>query len=83
MGSIAENLKEVLVDLTYRGDYTGTEDKRGNTRKIIVPAVYKDQIEKNSGIDSKLYKAMRSKDLWIALFKVDNNRYSKRMEHLE
>jgi hypothetical protein len=28
--ALPENVKEVLTDLTYRGDYTGSEDKRGN-----------------------------------------------------
>ena len=81
--ALPQNVKEVLIDLTYRGDYTGTEDKRGNTRKVIVPAVYRDQIENNSGINSILHKIMEYDSLWRINFQVDDNRYIKRMEHLE
>lgn len=79
--ALPDNVKEVLIDLTYRGDYTGSEDKRGNTRKVIVPAVYKDQQEGLSGKSSKFYKVMRNENLWKSKFNMDNNRHKKRYEN--
>ncbi|WP_299495109.1 pesticin C-terminus-like muramidase [uncultured Shewanella sp.] len=81
--ALPQNVKDVLVDLTYRGDYTGTEDPRGNTRKSVVPAVYQDQIEGNSGAGSKLHKVISNSKLWLSSFNVDDNRYQRRITHLK
>jgi hypothetical protein len=81
--ALSENVKEVLVDLTYRGDYTGSEDKRGNTRKLIVPAVYKDQKKNLSGIQSDFYDAMTDRILWLKNFQVDDNRFKSRQGELQ
>ncbi|WP_052702261.1 hypothetical protein [Marinomonas sp. S3726] len=80
--ALPQNVKDVLVDLTYRGDYTGSKDARGNSRKVIVPAVYKDQIEKNTGADSELALELDNQELWINKLGVDINRFNKRKEHL-
>jgi hypothetical protein len=80
---LPDNVKEVFVDLTYRGDYTGSDDKRGNTRKVIVPAVYKDQQDNLSGDESDFYQVMTDKGLWRVDFKVDPNRVKKRYKELE
>lgn len=69
--------------MTYRGDYTGSEDKRGNTRKVIVPAVYKDQQDNLSGDESDFYQVMTDKEFWRVDFKVDPNRVKKRYKELE
>jgi len=74
---LPQNVKDVLIDLTYRGDYTGTKDKRGNTRKVIVPAVYKDQVEGLKGETSNLNEVISNTDLWKS-FGVDLNRRKKR-----
>ncbi|WP_052702281.1 hypothetical protein [Marinomonas sp. S3726] len=76
-GALPQNVKDVLIDLTYRGDYTGTKDKRGNTRKVIVPAVYKDQVEGLKGETSNLNEVISNTDLWKS-FGVDLNRRKKR-----
>jgi type VI secretion system secreted protein VgrG len=81
--ALPENVKEVLTDLTYRGDYTGSEDKRGNTRKEIVPAVYKDFQEGLSGKSSDFYTIMENLALWRDDFKVDLNRRGKRLGGLK
>jgi peptidoglycan hydrolase-like protein with peptidoglycan-binding domain len=80
--ALPENVKGVLIDLTYRGDYTGSEDKRGNTRKLIVPAVYQDQQEGLSGKKSKFYKIMKNENLWKNTFDLDINRFTSRWESL-
>jgi hypothetical protein len=77
--ALPDNVKEVLVDLTYRGDCTGSEDKRGNTRKLIVPAVYQDLKEGLSGKSSEFYTIMENLALWRDDFKVDLNRRGKRL----
>ncbi|AWX98953.1 hypothetical protein A8139_02280 [Marinomonas primoryensis] len=76
--ALPENVKEVLIDLTYRGDYTGSDDTRGKTRKVIVPAVYKDQQEGLKGEGSYFYEIMRDPNLWLEKFNVDENRYNNR-----
>lgn len=81
--ALPQKVKDVLVDLTYRGDYTGTEDKRGNTRKVIVPAVYRDQFEENYGLKSKFRSILENEDLWFETFSLDDNRFNKRVQHLD
>jgi len=81
--ALPQNVKEVLIDLTYRGDYTGTEDARGNTRKVIVPAVYRDQIESLTSVDSKFYNVITNEKLWTSLFEVDGNRFDNRIRILQ
>ncbi|EAQ67592.1 hypothetical protein MED121_16734 [Marinomonas sp. MED121] len=80
--ALPKKVKDVLVDLTYRGDYTGTKDKRGNTRKVIVPAVYKDQKDDLKGVDSQLYKVLKNESLWKTTFGVDGNRFTTRRDYL-
>ncbi|TDO99758.1 pesticin C-terminus-like muramidase [Marinomonas balearica] len=81
--ALPQNVKDVLIDLTYRGDYTGSKDKRGNTRKQIVPAIYKDQQEGLSGETSNFYGVMLNKKEWTTKFKVDENRIISRIGTLE
>ncbi|AWX98951.1 hypothetical protein A8139_02270 [Marinomonas primoryensis] len=81
--ALPENVKEVLIDLTYRGDYTGSDDTRGNTRKVIVPSVYKDQQEGLKGDRSDFYRVMKNERLWKIKFGIDDNLHEKRTEKLE
>ena len=80
--ALPDNVKEVLTDLTYRGDYTGSDDKRGNTRKVIVPAVYKDQNKKLIGAKSNFYEVMSDDTLWKVTFSVDRSRFQSRRDYL-
>ena len=80
--ALPQNVKDVLADLTYRGDYTGTKDARGNTRKVIVPAVYKDQKDNLKGVDSQFYKVLKNQVLWKTTFGVDGNRFTTRRDYL-
>jgi hypothetical protein len=82
-GALPQNVIDVLTDLTYRGDYTGSNDARGNTRKLIVPAVYKDFQEGLSGKSSDFYTIMENLALWRDDFKVDLNRRGKRLGGLK
>ncbi|WP_299494363.1 hypothetical protein [uncultured Shewanella sp.] len=79
--ALPQNVREILIDLTYRGDYTGIDDPRGNTRKVVLPAVYQDQISGNTGSDSKFVAALEQ-SFWKESFKVDNNRFDRRIRHL-
>lgn len=81
--ALPQKVKDVLVDLTYRGDYTGTKDKRGNTRKVIVPAVYRDQINNLRDDKSEFYVVLKNEKLWKIDFQVDGNRFTKRQEIFE
>ena len=81
--ALPQKVKDVLVDLTYRGDYTGSKDKRGNTRKVIVPAVYRDQIEENYGLKSKFRSTLENEKLWLETFEVDDNRFNNRVQYLD
>ncbi|MEP7730715.1 type VI secretion system PAAR protein [Marinomonas primoryensis] len=80
--ALPENVKEVLTDLTYRGDYTGSDDTRGNTRKVIVPAVYKDQQEGLKGEGSYFYEVMDNRIFWSEVFGVVNGRILRRRDTL-
>ncbi|AEF55507.1 hypothetical protein Mar181_2474 [Marinomonas posidonica IVIA-Po-181] len=75
---LSEKVREVITDLRYVGHYTGSGDKRGNTRKKIVPAIYKDLKESLSGDSSNLYEIMTNKVMWLTKFNVDENRFDAR-----
>jgi hypothetical protein len=82
-GALPQNVIDVLTDLTYRGDYTGSNDARGNTRKLIVPAVYKDLSEGIFGKTSNLYKVMFRQIEWREIYGVDANRFKRRYEEIK
>jgi len=80
--ALPEKVKDVLVDLGYVGMLTGSGDRRGNTRSLMVPAVYHDQVNQKSGVDSELYQVMKNDTLWRVQFGTDRNRYDARAFHL-
>lgn len=69
------NVKEVLVDLTYRGD------NQPASRKVIVPALVLDVKNGLTKESSNLYKVMKDK-VWMSSFGVDLNRYESRYKEL-
>ncbi|MBT0124579.1 hypothetical protein HAS15_24730 [Vibrio campbellii] len=78
---LSNNVKDVLIDITYRGDNTSSSDKRGSTRKWFVPALVKDQSSNLSGKESHFFKVIADKK-WITLYGVDQNRFELRKSHL-
>ncbi|MDO6583502.1 pesticin C-terminus-like muramidase [Photobacterium sp. 2_MG-2023] len=80
---LPENVREVIIDLVYVGVYTGSNDKRGNSRGKVVPAIYKDLQESKSGASSDFYTVMNDQSFWVTKFKVDNNRFIRRRRHLK
>ncbi|EOV0147213.1 hypothetical protein ACOIXN_004696, partial [Vibrio vulnificus] len=74
------NVKDVLVDLTYRGDNTGSDDPKGSTRAWFIPALVNDIKNDLIGTSSSFYKVMNDKT-WLKRG-VDLNRFEKRWEHL-
>ncbi|WP_217273966.1 pesticin C-terminus-like muramidase [Shewanella sp. VB17] len=80
--SLSQKVKDVLVDLTYRGDNVGFDGKYGSTRKLIVPALVQDQTQGLSGEQSDFYRVMRGK-YWVQSYGVDDNRYLKRYKAIE
>ncbi|MGF1751763.1 pesticin C-terminus-like muramidase, partial [Vibrio cionasavignyae] len=73
---LPRNIREVLVDITYRGD------NRSSSRKMNVPSLVTDINDKLSGSKSKFYLLMKDKKVWVDNFKVDNNRYKARYKAL-
>jgi hypothetical protein len=81
--ALPTKVKDILVDLGYVGMLTGSGDRRGNTRLLIVPAVYYDQVNKKSGANSEFYQVMRNDTLWRVKFGADGNRVRARISHLQ
>ncbi|MFS1462486.1 pesticin C-terminus-like muramidase [Vibrio lentus] len=73
---LPRNIREVLVDITYRGD------NRSSSRKRIVPSLVADVNDKLSGSVSNFYLLMKDAKFWVDDFKVDNNRYEARYKAL-
>ncbi|WP_299489898.1 S-type pyocin domain-containing protein [uncultured Shewanella sp.] len=80
--NLADNVKEVLTDLTYRGDNTGSDDKRGSTRKWFVPAIVSDQQSGTISTQSKFFNVMNHKK-WMSTYGVNRIRMEKRIEGLK
>lgn len=80
--SLTDNVKEVLTDLTYRGDNTGSDDKRGSTRKWFVPAIVSDQQSGTVSTQSKFFNVMNHKK-WMSTYGVNRIRMEKRIEGLK
>ncbi|WP_425628420.1 pesticin C-terminus-like muramidase [Vibrio neptunius] len=78
---LPENVRDVLVDLTYRGDNTGSDDPKGSTRAWFIPALAYDTENNLTGTSSSFYRVMRS-NKWLER-DVDINRFEKRREHLQ
>ncbi|WP_299021967.1 LysM peptidoglycan-binding domain-containing protein [uncultured Photobacterium sp.] len=74
------NIKDVLVDLTYRGDNTGSDDPKGSTRAWFIPALVYDIKNGLIGTSSSFYNVMIN-DHWRERG-VDSNRFKKRWEYL-
>ncbi|GLT19737.1 hypothetical protein GCM10007938_35200 [Vibrio zhanjiangensis] len=72
----SSSIREVLVDLTYRGDNVSS------TRKMIIPSLVTDINDKLNGCDSKLCLLMKDDKVWIERFGVNHNRYKARYEAL-
>ena len=72
-GSIPEKVKEVLVDLTYRGDNQPT------SRKKIVPALVKDALDGNDSYDNFKTAMEVTSSSWVS---VPLDRKQKRFQHL-
>ncbi len=77
--SLSDSVKDVIVDLLYVGVYTGKSDSRANSREKIIPAIYKDQIEGKSGIDSNFYNVMKDETFWKVTFSVAQARFDSRL----
>ncbi|WP_223808068.1 hypothetical protein [Marinobacter sp. R17] len=71
---LSDPVKDVLVDLTYRGDNSPT------TRAWFIPALVADLSNGISGPTSSFYKAMKDRN-WLSSG-VDQNRYESRLERL-
>ncbi|MCG9725930.1 pesticin C-terminus-like muramidase [Vibrio brasiliensis] len=69
------NVKDVLVDVTYRGD------NRPASRGMIVPALVMDIKNGLTKESSNLYKVMKDK-IWMSSYHVDLNRYEARYKEL-
>ncbi|NOH82469.1 type VI secretion system tip protein VgrG [Vibrio sp. 03-59-1] len=74
------NVKDVLVDLTYRGDNTGSKDPKGSTRAWFIPALVYDIKNNITDTNSSFFEIMIN-DRWRERG-VDPNRFQKRWEHL-
>ncbi|WP_063336787.1 hypothetical protein [Marinomonas sp. SBI22] len=79
--TLPNKVKEVLVDLTYRGDNTGIKDTRGSTRKWFVPELVKDQQSGETGKKSN-FAALLDDSKWNTVYGVDENRKNKRVKYL-
>ncbi|PSU86716.1 hypothetical protein C0W42_19685 [Photobacterium kishitanii] len=68
------NIKELLIDITYRGDNSP------RTRKIIMPALVSD-MRNNKPFDksSELYKVIAN-PIWVSKYGLDYNRQKSRLE---
>ncbi|MCW8335350.1 hypothetical protein [Vibrio paucivorans] len=75
-------VREVITDLTYVGVYTGSDDARGNTRKLVVPAIFEDLRASAHSKASRFRSVMSQDEIWITEFGVDPNRFNKRLSHL-
>ena len=73
---LSSSIREVLVDLTYRGDNISS------TRKMIIPSLVTDINDKLNGCDSKFYLLMKNDKVWVDRLGVNNNRYKARHEAL-
>ncbi|POB90531.1 pesticin C-terminus-like muramidase [Vibrio vulnificus] len=75
------NVKDVLVDLTYRGDNTGSNDPRGSTRAWFIPALVYDIKQGLTGPLSEFFRVMDD-ETWHYKYGVDKNRLNNRRDHL-
>ncbi len=73
--NLPNNIKDVLVDVTYRGD------NKPATRKIIIPSLVLDIENDLKGGSSNLFKVMKD-EVWINVYHVDSNRYESRYKEL-
>ncbi|WP_299494180.1 S-type pyocin domain-containing protein [uncultured Shewanella sp.] len=80
---LPNNVKEVLVDMTYRGDNTGTGDKRGSTRAWFIPALEADQKSGVTGNLTNFIDIMDNKEKWNNIYGVDKNRIMERVKWLK
>ncbi|MCJ8349915.1 pesticin C-terminus-like muramidase [Moritella sp.] len=75
--ALSTKVKEVLVDLHFVGRYYA------KTKRLIIPALYKDQLEGKVGEDSAFYKVMNDDDWWLVNFpKMSKTRGDNRAENL-
>ncbi|MGF1902031.1 pesticin C-terminus-like muramidase [Aliivibrio sifiae] len=72
---LPKKVKEVLVDLTYRGD------NRSSTRKLFMPPLISDIKNDKTGTSSLFYKIM-SDEMWKTTYYVDENRFTQRKNKL-
>lgn len=72
--SIPQKVKEVLVDLTYRGD------NHSSSRKVVVPALVKDALNEERSYENFKKVMQASNSTWIV---VPLDRKQKRIQHLE
>lgn len=63
-------IRDILVDLRYRGDY------RTKTRQRVQPPAIANDLR-------ALYEAMRDRDYWVGSFGVPEHRFTERVRHLE
>uniref|UniRef100_UPI002616A40E S-type pyocin domain-containing protein n=1 Tax=uncultured Shewanella sp. TaxID=173975 RepID=UPI002616A40E len=80
---LPNNVKEVLVDMTYRGDNTGKGDSRGSTRAWFIPALEADQKSGVVGERSEFYKVIDDEYKWNTTYGVDNNRIRERTKWIK
>lgn len=75
---IHQKVRDISVDLRYVGVYMGSDDSRGNTRALTIPAVHQDIEEGLTGRGSHFHRVMRDDILWKSTFKVDESRFTER-----
>ncbi|MGF1725605.1 pesticin C-terminus-like muramidase [Photobacterium nomapromontoriensis] len=78
---LSKNIKDVLVDLTYRGDNAGSDDPKGSTRAWFIPALFNDIKQGLTGPLSEFFRIMDD-EAWYYKYGVDKNRLNNRRNHL-